>query len=157
MSMVYHFALHTSATPARDFGSRWVSKSNMHTSTKPVHRLSRNATRLSCVRTICQWFVTKIAAAIMAAPTTMAIGIPMFAICAESPEIATPVNPCQIKLTQPCRIGTFHERERKRNCRKGAMPFRLTARQAHALSARGACISHCEAQRANIPPLPYPA
>jgi hypothetical protein len=34
------------------------------------------------VYTTCQWFVTKIAVAIMAAPTTMAKGGPILAICA---------------------------------------------------------------------------
>ena len=82
---VYHFALHASSTPARDFGSRWVPRSYMHTSIRPVHRLSRKATRLSRVGTTCQWFVTKIAAAITAAPATMAIGIPMIGKYAPNP------------------------------------------------------------------------
>ena len=57
----------------------------MHTSIRPVHRLSRKATRLSRVGTSCQWFVTKIAAAITAAPATMAIGIPMIGKYAPNP------------------------------------------------------------------------
>jgi hypothetical protein len=49
----------------------------MHRSTVPVHRLSLCVTPTSFVPCICQWFVIKIAAAINAAPMTMAIGVPI--------------------------------------------------------------------------------
>ncbi len=49
--------------------------SNAHSSIEPVHRFSRATT--ADEYSICQWFVTKIAAAITQAPMMIDIGAPM--------------------------------------------------------------------------------